>query len=336
MKRLALPILLATGLLAQIAGAQTSSSTPVIGYYKQTINPGNNPVVCGFTTKKDFQGAMTSNTPGTPNSDINQTGAGWTINQFQTAGGGGNSSHFVEILSGPNAGLILDIVSNTAASVTVEGNITGLVGGTDTYCIRKHVTLGSLLAGGGGLSAGGDSVIIVNSDASASEYVYNGGNWEDVGTLDDGTNKVIYPGQGFIIRRGGNTQATITVGGNEVSYVKSGPTKVPLFHKQGNQIMRNYVGAVNPLVSDSGATDVVPLGNFGLVAGLNPGSDSVDVFSLTGNFQTLATYVSNGGNLEDVGSLDDGTNVPIRNGSAFRVIVPGNTDRLITLPQTTP
>jgi len=335
MKRSVLPIILLSASLSSV-NAQTSSSTPVIGYYKQTIPPGNYPAVCGFTTKKEFQGAMTSAANGSPNSVITQTGAGWTVNQFQTsATPATQSSHFVEILTGPAAavGMIYDIVSNTATTVTVEGSTTILTG-TVTYCIRKHVTVGSLLPGGGGLTVGSDLISIVNPDASIEQFLYNGGNWEDVGSLEDGTNKVIYPGQGFILTRGGATPATITIGGNEVSYVKSGATKVPLYFHPGTNKTRNMVGLINPLVSDAGATDFNTLGNFGLVAGLNPGSDTVDVFRLDGTFRTLATYLSNGGNMEDVGSLEDGTNVQIRNGSAFRVITTG--DRVITIPQTHP
>jgi hypothetical protein len=335
MKRSVLPIILLATTLSQVANAQTSSSTPVIGYYKQTIPKGNTPVVCGFTTKKEFQGAMTSHVPGAPNSVITQTGAGWTVNQFQTAAAPAtDSSHFIEILSGPanSVGMIYDIVSNTATTLTVEGSTTILTGSI-TYCIRKHVTLGTLLPGGGGLTAGSDSVSLVNANASISSYVYNGLYWEDSGSGDDGSNRAIYPGQGFIIGRGGATSATITIGGNEVSYVKSGVTKVPLYRHAGNPY-RNFVGLINPLVSDTPGADFNTLGNFGLVQGLVAGSDLVDVITVTGTFKTTGTYTSNGLYLEDVGSGDDGSNVQIRNGTSIRVITAA--DRVITIPQTHP
>jgi hypothetical protein len=324
MKRLALPLLLAAGLLAQVASAQTSSSTPVIGYYKQTIQPGNTAVVAGFTTKKEFQGAMTSAAAAGAETVITQTGA--TFGSF--------TNHFVEILSGSKTGLILDIVSNTGTTINVSGVVA--LDPNTSYCVRKHVTLGALLPGGAGLDAGSDTVSIVNSDSSVEEFTYNGSNWENVATLDDGTEKVIYPGQGFIVFRGAATAATVTIGGNEVSYVKYGPTMVPLYAGAPGNPMRNYVGAINPLVSDAEPGDIVALGSFGLVAALTAGSDTVDVFSINGSFTTTGTYVSNGGNLEDVGSLDDGTNVPIRNGTAFRVIIDGATDRVTSIPQSVP
>ena len=335
MKRNVLPlVLMATSFLTGVASAQTSSSTPVIGYYKQTIPPGNTPIVCGFTTKKEFQGAMTSHVPGTPNSVITQTGAGWTVNQFQTSANPVvDSSPFIEILSGPAAavGMVYDIVSNTATTVTVEGSTTPLTGAI-TYCIRKHVTLGTLLPGGGGLNTGSDSVSIVNSDASIDQFIYNGANWENVATVEDGSSKTIYPGQGFIITHVG-AAATMTVGGNEVSYVKNGVTKVPLYHHNGNPT-RNMVGLINPLVSDAGVNDFNNLGNFGLVTALAVGTDSVDVFSTTGSFATLGTYINNGGNMEDVATVEDGSTIKIRNGTAIRVITSG--DRVLTIPQTHP
>jgi hypothetical protein len=326
--------LASAALLANPASAQTQSSTPVIGYYKQLIKPGNTSLVAGFTTKKDFQGAMTSSSVTSPTSTINQTGATWGTNQFQTSAvPATESSHFVEILSGTLQGAIFDIVSNTATSIVVEGDLS-TVGANATYCVRKHVTLGKLLENGGGLTGGSDTVLIFNSDNTSDEFTYNGSNWENVASLDDGTAKIIYPGQGFIVYRGGNTDATITIGGNDVSYVKDGQTKVPVYAGPANNRTRNFVGSINPLVSVSGTPDSTQLGNFGLVSALNAGSDTVDVFSTTGSFATLATFSSNGGNLEDVGSLDDGTTFPVPNGTALRIIVTGSTT--ITLPQSHP
>jgi hypothetical protein len=284
---------------------------------------------------------MTSAASGSPNSVITQTGAGWTINQFQTsASPATESSHFIEILSGPAAavGMIYDVVSNTATTVTVEGS-TSILTGTVTYCVRKHVTLGTLLPGGGGLTIGSDFVSIVNPDSSIDQFDYNGAFWENASTVDDATNKVIYPGQGFIVTHGG-APATLTIGGNEVSYVKNGPTKVPLYHHIGNPPVRNLVGLINPLVSDAGATDINTLGNFGLVgdggvtSGITAGSEFVDVFKTDGTFKTVGTFDSNGVNLENALTLEDATTIPVRNGAAFRVLT--IKDTIITIPQTHP
>src|SRR6186997_1294032 len=95
MKRYALPIALAATLLSQGANAQATSATPVVGYYKFDVPAGTSTWVCGFVTKKDFQGAATSTAPGAPvggepTTVITQTGA-----SFPAFG-----LHYVEILSG--------------------------------------------------------------------------------------------------------------------------------------------------------------------------------------------------------------------------------------------
>ena len=318
MKRLALPIVLASGLLAQIASAQVSSSTPVLGYYKFTAPAGTSLWTCGFVRKKEFQGAATSITPGAVYSVINQTGA--TFPAF--------TNSYVEILSGTSAGLVLDIVSNTATSITVAGNLTGIPG-TSTYCVRKHNTIGTVFAAGGGLSAGADTVALIG-ETGTQVFSFNGATWEDA-DLNDATEVVIYPGQGFII--GAGAARTVTFGGNDVSYVKTGPTKVSLYPG-----IANLVGLVNPLVATAPADPLFataqnPLGNYGFVQSLAAGADTIDLRLNNGSLTSVGIFQSNGGNLEDA-DLNDASAVPVRNGSALIIGVPA--DRVYTAPQLHP
>ncbi len=320
MKRYTLPLILASTLLVQSASAQ--SSTPVIGYYKFDAPVGNSAWVCGFVTKKDFQGAATSMTPGASTSVINQSGASFPAFPL----------HYVEILSGPKAGLILDIVAsppNTATSVTVIGNTTALgLTGTETYCIRRHATLGTVFQGGAGLTAGSDNVTVFNSAGTSATYSYNGLGWENALTGDPSDDAIIYPGQGFVITNGGVAPATVTFGGNAVSYVKSGPTKVPAY-----LVATNLVGLVNPLVG-SAPGDVSTFGQMDFGSSLTAGSDQVGTLSLTGNLALLAVYTYNGLNMEDALTGDDATGVTVRNGAAFSITP--SSDRLVTLKQTHP
>jgi hypothetical protein len=318
MKRTILPLLLASALLGQVANAQITSTTPVIGYYKFDVPVGNTAWVCGFVTKKDFQGAATSMTAGA-NSVINQTGA--TFGAFPL--------HYVEILSGPKAGLILDIVSNTATTITVEGNTTTLgLTGTETYCVRRHATLGTVFQGGAGLTTGADNVSIFDSLGGSITYAYNGLNWEDALTGDPGDDAIIYPGQGFVITNGTAATETVTFGGNDVSYVKTGPTMVPVY-----TVSTNLIGLVNPLVGTA-PTDVSTLGAMNLVASLTPGGDQVGTLSLDGLLALTGVYTNNGINMEDALTGDDASNVAVRNGAAFSVTP--SSDKLINLPQLHP
>ena len=344
MKRSYQLLALAGALLPPIsASAQTTltSSTPVIGFYKQTVQPGNNPLVCGLVTKKLFQGAMTSHSPGTTNSIINQSGVTWNAGQFQqSANPATDSSHYIEILSGVHTGLALDIVSNTSTSLTVEGNTSALpanpvasLAGTESYCIRKHATLGQILPNGGGLDVS-DTVTLYNSNNTSTLVSWGGTIWEDAFSGDDKGALPIYPGQGFVVNHVANTTVTLTVGGGEVSYVKIGDTKVPLyFSANPAKALRNMVGPVNPLISSTGPADTTPLASFGLTAGLQS-SDVIQLTPANGPFSSSSSYGVEGSSIIDNFSGDDVTASPVRNGTSIRIRTAGN--RIVTIPQSHP
>ena len=304
MKLLLLPVISLA--LACAAAAQTPliSSTPVIGFYKFDVPVGTSIWTCGLVTKKAFQGQATSITPGV-NSTIFRNGATW----------GAFDLHYLEILSGPQAGLVLDIISNTADTVLVKGNTTpfGLTG-TESFCIRAHATLGKVFKDGAGLTAGSDTVTIIRESGGVT-YSFNGTNWEDP-DFGDASNIIIYPGQAFLISHGGAAPATIIFGGDDVAYVKGGPTKVPLYPG-----VPNLVGLINPLVSTNPAdsffaTSATVLGDYGFEESLVAGNDNVEIRLNNGSLTSLGVYQSNGTNLED-GSFEDATNVSIRNGSGL-------------------
>jgi hypothetical protein len=320
MKRIALPILLASTMLAQVASAQTSSSTPVIGYYKFDVKAGNSAWVSGFVSKKDFQGAATSMTAGAT-SVINQTGASF----------GSFALHYVEILSGPKTGLILDIVSNTGNSITVDGNTASLgLTGTETYAVRKHATFKTLFPVGSGLAEFEDSITLENSDGTQTVAYFDGVNWVDQLSAELADDTIVYPGQGVMITA--LADRVVTFGGNEVSYVKTGPTIVPVY-----ALANNFVGVINPLVNtapSATATDFTTLGNYGLsneTTGIEPFADSVAVFSTDGLFNTVNVYYSDGVNVINSVSSAIGDSDAVRNGSAIQI--QPLEDNLVTLPQ---
>jgi hypothetical protein len=306
MKRLALPILLASGLLAQIAGAQTSSSTPVIGYYKFAVPAGTTAWNCAFVTAKAFQGAAASMTAGTPNSTITVTGTPFTAAAFNL--------HYIEILSGTKAGTILDVVSNTTSQIVVKGNTTALgLTGTETFCVRKHAQLSTVFASGGGLAPVDDTVEIFDDSGDSTLAAYDGVQWVDAVDFVTPRNPIIYPGQGFKISS--LAGATVTFGGNEVSYVKTGPTKVPVYSG-----VINLVGVINPLVSTTPAlpADQATLSQLGFES-LAPVDDLITVFSTEG-ILSEKIYVHDG--IQVVDGVDFVTpkgTVPVRNGQAFQI-----------------
>ncbi len=332
MKRLALPVLLAAGLLAQVASAQTSSSTPIIGYYKVDVPTGKSIWNCAFVTKKEFQGAATSSAPSGANTEITQTGATWTPGAFNL--------HYVELLSGATAGLVLDVVGNTATTVTVAGNV-AIPAGT-TYCIRKHTTMGSIFKTAG-LGPFEDEVLIFDDNGVAHKYLFDdtpgGEQMVDANDFSNKDNDIVYPGQAFVLTIG--PAKTLTFGGNEVSYVKTGPTRIPLYQNISNLVgLMDPVVASNPLVSTA-ANERHTIGSVGLTdSQLDAFQDEIQTFGLTaGNFgrtglfyfdDTPPGFIVNSTDFSDVSNT-----VSIANGTGF-VVKPLASDKVYVQPELIP
>lgn len=304
---------LLAGALVTPSSAQTEAFGDILGYYKFNAPAGNSAWVCGLVKKKDHQGAMESFTSVTQ-SVITENDRNFATNEF--------SNHYVEIIEpGPWQGLILDIVSNTTNTITVEGNLGGFSGlsSTSSFCIREHVTLGDLLPNGGGLIAGFDQFQLFRTDGSNLSAIYNTteGSWVDIVNTGSGgspilvNSEIIYPGQGFIITA--LTSTEIMVGMNGVTHVKDTPTFVPLL-----QGIVNLVGIINPIIN----TDLT-LGSIGLPeSDLIDGFDQIELFSNNGSLTSLGTFITDGNsvlrvNEDSTTSNADNTAVPV--GSAFSI-----------------
>lgn len=319
---------LATAMLLGVSGAQTPSSTSVIGFYKFDVPAGKSMWTCAFVTKKDFQGLATSvdgtGSGASATTMITQTGASWSANQFQTSEfPATQSSHYIEILSGSDAGTVADVTENGANTLTVSGNF-GV--SPFSYAVHKHTTLASVFLSAG-LSEFEDEVIVYDDQGVSTSYMFDG----TLGAehmVDTATNSIIsdnvplYPSQGFLLST--LTPKTLTFGGGEVSYVKSTSTKIRL--KAGAV---NLVGVMNPIVAATplggavGSNERVAIGSTGLAtSGFSEYEDQILVYGLVnGGLRSTGTYYTDNSTNDVV--LDDGTPVSstvfIPNGSAFLV-----------------
>ena len=340
MKLYTLPIILASTLLAQAASAQASSSTPVIGYYKFDVPSGKSIWSCNFVTRKEFQSAATSVAPTGANTVITQTGAGWSTNQFQTSATPlTTSSHYVEILSGPTAGSVADIVSNTSSTVTIEGNWGAA---SFTYAIHKHATVLSIFKTAG-LGPFEDEVLIFDDQGVAHKYLYDdtvgAESMVDATTFSNKDNDVVYPGQAFVLTIG--TVKTLTFGGAAVSYVHTGPLKIPLYG--GGK--PNLVGLMDPIVASAPLTATATnerhnVGAIGLQgAGLAAFQDEIGIFGISGGaFTKTATLYYDDtppGFIVDSITFADAGATPIPNGTGF-LVTPLGASTVYTQPQLVP
>ena len=228
------------------ANGQTAYTTPV-GYYNFNGVTGGNIFVPGIVNSASFAGQLVSATSTT----LTVAAASLSANAFDA--GAVYATHYVEITSGPNAGYVLDILSNTTAVITLADNISALgLTGTETITVRKHVTLKSCLAGADSLlSPYADSATFYATDGTTSSYFYGadgGTGWSSDFATADGDLRPIAPGSGFVLGLGSGVALPIS------GEVKSSATVVML----GAGVV-NVVGPLNPLVGTS-----TPLNNTGL------------------------------------------------------------------------
>ncbi|MFN0130165.1 MAG: hypothetical protein ACKV19_26160 [Verrucomicrobiales bacterium] len=313
---------LALGVMALPVFGQGTASQ-VIGYYRFNAPAGVSLWTCALTTKKEFQGQSTSVTAGAL-STISQSGAGWTPGAFNL--------HYVEIVEGSWAGLVLDITQNTATTVQVEGNLGAAgfnLGQNVKYAIRKHATLGSIFRGGAGLRAFSDSVTLLYDNGTRKSFFYDDtppGHIvaQDFVTISD--NEIVYPAQGILLNCNG--PRTLTFGGGEVTHVKDTPTKVPLYAGKVN-----FVGQMNPVVALSPLTSTTidersGLGSpaLGLAdSALTEYADLITLYGRTnGVFSQLGLFYYDLGADTIVTTSGVPTNLTVPHGVAFTIKPTGN------------
>jgi uncharacterized protein (TIGR02597 family) len=184
----------------------------------------------GMTQVPVLRGATTTIT-GTQVT-LGQTLTPGQYNPANTVGAATDPSYFIEFTSGPNAGLLDDIVSNDAAAVYTATDDSSMESGGVTFKIYPHWTIGQVFgpsnsAGlGGATSASAADNILVwnpNTQGPATYYFKTGGlggtGWRSTASTSINTsNSVLYIDQGFQIFRHVSTNVTVQlVGGVKLS-----------------------------------------------------------------------------------------------------------------------
>jgi uncharacterized protein (TIGR02597 family) len=170
---------------------------------------------------------------------ITDSSAQWVNNQFN----GANGAFYVEF----DSGLMVDIADTVAGqhTLTLEGEVDGLVQPGDAYHVRRHMTLSDMFGRTNeiGLMAGptadqADNVLLHVPELQETQafYYHNQPGAEGWRRVDDtpAGNRVVFPEQGVILRRKGAGRITLFQHGA----VKQGPMLVPI--QEGT----NLVGTV--------------------------------------------------------------------------------------------
>lgn len=234
------------------ASAQTTAYTTPVGYYNFAGVGGGNLFVPGIVNAPVFAGALTGATNNSSPTADTLTLAANSLTANALDQGPNYPTHYVEITSGPNAGVVLDIASNTTSVITLAGDISLLgLTGSEAIKIRPHVTLKSALAAAeASLNVYSDSATFYLPNGTSVSYIYGadgGTGWSSDFATNDGDLRTIPPGTGFVL--GLLADVDLTVAGE----VKETPTVAPLASG-----VVNIVGPVNPLVGTT-----APLNNTG-------------------------------------------------------------------------
>jgi len=248
--------------------AQTTSYSEAVGYSTSTFPGGTSGHGVGFVKPAIFTGSATK----LSTSSISVSGL--TAANNSLAPSGGLPTHYVEIISGANEGLNVDVVSNTGTTVVVDADLSS-IGSSENIAIRPHVKASDVFAGNSSLGDFNDTFIVYNSDGSTSSLLRDSTSatgWVDPATFS-AADLVIYPGQAFLLNTSG--AGSFTFSGS----VKATATLVPL-----------YSGSVN-LVTAANPSSNPNIQSSGLGDNLSAFNDTVGTFSSDGSFVQNSNYL---------------------------------------------
>ena len=297
------------------AQAQTSTATSeVLGYCQVAIPTGGRAVGPVFVKSAQYSGSALVSAPNS------FAVSGLTAGAFQPTtfsdGRPNYPKYYAQITSGVNEGYCFDILSNTATSVVVNGDLSALNGQTVSIAIRPHVTLGDLASASSGLTAYSDSITFYRTNSLKASYYYTSGGIvaEDYSTPADQV--PVYPGTGVVLASSGAASFTFS---GQVTPTK---TVVPVYYGE------TLLCPMNPQGGQ-------PMSAMNLVPVLDAYSDTVSLFSLSGNLGITSFYSDGTGLLDDsYGSVNPSTDLAVAAGNGFAV-AKGVTGTWVNLPVST-
>jgi len=305
MKKTNLIAILALAATPAFLHAQTTSYSSIVGYSKVNVAAGGGVVAPVFVKPAVFTGTSTisgQTFSGSFSSSLNPTGFSDRPN-FPT--------HYVEITSGANEGLVFDVSSASGSGIVVTGIPTALNGQTVSIVVRPHVTLGDIATQSSGLADFSDAITIYRENNVKSSYIYTttGVVGDDYSTPSD--HVVIYPGYAVVLNTLGNSTFTLT------GEVKTTKTRVPLFAGE------TLIAPIDP----QGGKKVSQLNLAGALEGY---TDAISLVSTTGDLSLNSFYSDGVTDMldENYTPVDATTDKVVKAGNGF--IVNSLTDRVWT------
>jgi hypothetical protein len=282
--------------------AQSTVSTPVVGFQKIALPVGGKAIAPTFTKANVFQGLATIS--GSTVSVAANALTGLALGPTAFSNRANYPKFYVEVIqaNSPFYGYNFDITAENTSSSFTSDNIPSGLSGAVTIAIRQHVTLADLNPS---TLSDGDSVTLANDPSGSLEnyYVFSGG-WinADFDTSKDFGHVIIPPGVGLVYTGQGSEVLQVTLTGT----VKTTPTAVPVYQNA----YANFVAPINPSAAINYAGQ-------NIANGIGDGG-AFTVFSSDGAFIEQAVYYSSNGGLLD-SNFSEVTSANVPGGEAVSV-----------------
>jgi len=292
--------------------AVDATTTPVgyvsLGNTSGTAVPNNTDIAIGVPLEApaSWTGTVSSVNAGT--GVITLTGTpGFTTGQWVAAPG--TDPYVVTVTSSVEAtvgnGIVGLITANDSGTVTVSlqsgDSLAGIVSGT-TVSIRRGITPSSLFAGN--TLPNGIQLLLFDGGAgqnvsASGSYSYDSGFWTDDSSLDDVTNALLYPGEGFVLRNQSGTDIAKLVVSGSVPVANHRTVITVVNGAAGQDSYFSYFSPVGEIIGDSGLSALVNSGD--QLLEFNNSSTGI-------NKSASNSYSYDSGTWTDDSSLDDVTN----------------------------
>lgn len=209
------------------AGGQTAYTDPV-GVFKLTVPAGTvgSPSLQSFSIPLHRIPEDRGRATGVGAASVSDTDKTWTVNEFQYVSEG-DDRYYVEFTDGNAVGKKYEIVSNTADALTLtvpageNDPVTAGAAAGDAYVVVPFYRVrdvfgepGNAKLLGGENSGGADNILLWNGAGFDTIYysTFFGENIWRIAGVGPGNDALIWPGEGFFIRRR-STALTISIGG---------------------------------------------------------------------------------------------------------------------------
>ena len=292
---------------AMVSHAQSVSSTPV-GYVTQTINAGT-----GSSSSLTIFGLPLYS----PSESATVTSVSTNVITTDSASFGdlaqAATPYSVKVVSGALAGKYFPITSNTATTLTVTGDTSGLAA-NDNYEIVAVDTLSSLFGNpsdgviiGGSTSNEADIVWVLTSAGTWSKYFNDGSNWRRIARGNPiSDNFALAPDSGILIQRYNASSSSFVITGT----VPSGQSVIGLASSGLSIFMNTF--PVDITLSSSGIQNASEFSSSDLVYSLSSSGTWNKYFHDGTNWRRQAR----GNPLSDDVAIASGSGVLILKGSS--------------------